>query len=62
LVGDDNFFGTAVLEVTVLGFYSSCTGKPHRFQFIYLDKLQGSSVSQLNVYKDDNRTIAEKNC
>ena len=48
--------------ITALAFYSSCTGKPHRFQFIYLDKLQENPVSQLDVYKDDNRTVAEKNC
>jgi hypothetical protein len=31
----DNFFEEEETEKTILAFYSSCTGKPHRFQFLY---------------------------
>lgn len=44
----------------VLGFYSSCVGKPHRFQFIYLPSYEREDVFG-NGRKDD-RVIEQKNC
>jgi hypothetical protein len=40
---------------TILGFYSSCTGEPHRFQFIYLDNLA-------EVATDEDRIIITRDC
>ena len=39
----------------ILAFYSSCTNKPHRFQFIYLNSYE-------DVAKDKNRVIEDKDC
>ena len=44
----------------VLGFYSSCVGKPHRFQFIYLPSYDKEDVFG-NAPKSD-RVIEQKNC
>jgi hypothetical protein len=38
-----------------LAFYSSCTNKPHRFQFIFKPDLT-------NLAKDKDRNIVEKDC
>ena len=38
----------------VLGFYSSCTNKPHRFQFIYVSDLT-------SLERDENRYIKNNN-
>lgn len=40
---------------TVLGFYSSCTNKPHRFQFIYISDL-------VDLERDENRYIKNNDC
>lgn len=40
---------------TILGFYSSCTNKPHRFQFIYVSDLA-------NLERDENRYIKNDDC
>lgn len=58
---------------TVLGFYSSCTNKPHRFQFIYREKPEGETgaynkiISEdgkvfYNIDRKDDRIINEKDC
>lgn len=39
----------------ILGFYSSCTNKPYRFQFIYVGDLS-------NLSKDSNRIITNTDC
>ena len=39
---------------TILAFYSSCTSKPYRFQFIY--------VGSDSIKKDENRFIINENC
>lgn len=39
----------------LLGFYSSCTNKPYRFQFIYVGDLN-------NLTKNDNRIVTNVNC
>lgn len=39
----------------ILGFYSSCTNKPYRFQFIYVGDLN-------NLSKDSNRIITNTDC
>ena len=41
----------------ILGFYSACTNKPHRFQFIYLDDYKKDKVKI-----DENRVIDEEDC
>lgn len=40
---------------TILAFYSSCTNKPHRFQFIYVSDLS-------SLQRDENRNIINKDC
>lgn len=40
---------------TILAFYSSCTNKPHRFQFIYVPNLA-------NLKKDEDRYIKNDSC
>lgn len=42
----------------ILAFYSHCTGKPYRFQFIYLPR----GYEKGKVLIDENRIIKEKNC
>jgi hypothetical protein len=39
----------------ILGFYSSCTEKPHRFQFIYVNPLS-------SLERDEKRLITNTNC
>lgn len=52
----------------VLGFYSSCSNQPYRFQFIYISGLKkdyGNNSYVLNttaISKDDNRFITNKDC
>jgi hypothetical protein len=45
----------------VLAFYSSCTGKPHRFQFIYIPTGYSDSNGK-TVATDDKRIIEVDNC
>lgn len=45
----------------LLGFYSSCKNKPHRFQFIYLDSKYGDYDKNL-ISTNENRIITEANC
>jgi hypothetical protein len=42
----------------VLAFYSCCTGKPHRFQFIYLNGGYQEGI----IKTDSNRVIKVENC
>ena len=44
----------------VLGFYSSCVGKPHRFQFVYLPSYEKEDV--FGSKRKDDRIIEQKNC
>lgn len=44
-------------NTTLLAFYSSCTGKPHRFQFIYLQ-----SYDLDKIPRDENRNILIEDC
>lgn len=51
----------------VLAFYSSCTSKPHRFQFIYIEKPEGANDAYRDekgktVSTDENRVINVANC
>jgi hypothetical protein len=46
----------------VLAFYSSCTNQPHRFQFIYLDKINKESFKKEDVAVDKERNIKENDC
>ena len=43
----------------LLGFYSCCKNKPHRFQFIYLDNCD---YDKDLVQTDENQIITEKDC
>lgn len=52
-----NFEQDIPKDATILAFYSSCTGKPHLFQFIYLDNYELENIS-----RDENRNILTKNC
>ena len=48
---------------TILGFYSSCKNKPHRFQFIYSEKgYDRNYEGKFYIDRKDDRTIIEKNC
>ena len=49
-------------NTTVLAFYSSCTNKPHRFQFIYCTDFNKDKDGSFVVNRKDDRTIDEKNC
>ena len=40
---------------TILGFYSSCVNKPHRFQFVYVEDVN-------NITIDESRIITNKDC
>lgn len=42
----------------ILGFYSSCTSKPHRFQFIYLS--DGYEKNKVKI--DEDQIIVNDNC
>jgi hypothetical protein len=42
----------------LLGFYSSCKNKPHRFQFIYLEDGYGKT----NVQLDQDNNIINADC
>jgi hypothetical protein len=48
----------------ILAFYSSCTNKPYRFQFIYVENLPFSNAEVLHtkLIKDDNRFLLNKDC
>ena len=47
----------------ILAFYSSCTDKPHRFQYIYLGNgTKNDYLPSVVKRKTDSRIIAEKNC
>ena len=45
-----------------LVFYSSCTGKPHRFQFIVLGQGLLNDYAKASVSIDNNRNITVPNC
>jgi hypothetical protein len=45
----------------VLAFYSSCTSKPHRFQFIYIPSGYSNSKGK-SVSTDENHVINIKDC
>lgn len=56
-------------EHQVLAFYSSCTGKPHRFQFIYLpdfdksdEELEAEKIFNYGITKDKNGRVKNQNC
>lgn len=49
-------------DTTMLAFYSSCTNKPHRFQFIYCPDFSKDRDGSFVVNRKDDRTIDEKNC
>ena len=54
-------------EWKVLAFYSSCTSKPHRFQFIYIEAPDGVEDAYRDekgktVSTDENRVINVANC
>lgn len=46
---------TIPANATILAFYSSCTEKPHRFQFIYVPELD-------KITRDEERYITNENC
>ena len=46
----------------ILGFYSCCKNKPHRFQFIYSSKGYGKTNGKYDIDRNDQRFIVEKNC
>jgi hypothetical protein len=48
------------LSGRALAFYSSCTNKPHRFQFIYLGTDSNGNV--IVPTTDDFRNITNANC
>lgn len=50
------------LNAELLIFYSSCTNKPHRFQFIYLPKESYGKYDKDKVTIDENRIITVHNC
>lgn len=56
----DNGTITIPKDAVILAAYSSCTGRPHRFQFFYLKQDDKSLVELLT--KDDNRFITNSNC
>lgn len=56
----DNGTITIPKDAVILATYSSCTGRPHRFQFFYLKQDDKSLVELLT--KDDNRFITNSNC
>ena len=48
---------------TALAFYSSCTSKPHRFQFIYSSNGYGKDANgAYKISRKDDRVIDEANC
>lgn len=51
----ENVFVEIPANSTLLAFYSSCTSKPYRFQFIYLENYD-------NLTTDENRIITNKDC
>lgn len=50
------------LNAELLIFYSSCTNKPHRFQFIYLPKENYGEYDKDRVTTDENQIITIRNC
>ena len=50
------------LDAELLIFYSSCTNKPHRFQFIYLPKEHYGEYDKDKVTIDENQIITVRNC
>ena len=50
------------LNAELLVFYSSCTNKPHRFQFIYLPKEDYGNYDKDKVTIDENQIITVRNC
>lgn len=53
---DETIDGEIIKYTTkILGFYSSCTNKPHRFQFIYIKEDE-------NYITNENRIIENDNC
>lgn len=64
---DGNMDGDPVLTTlkkssTILGFYSSCKNKPHRFQFIYLDKNSYGDYQKDLIPVNENRVIQVQDC
>jgi hypothetical protein len=53
---------TSLSGKTVLAFYSSCTSKPNRFQFIYVDGDYIDKDGEPSVSRDENRVINIKDC
>lgn len=56
-------------EHTVLAFYGSCTNKPHRFQFIYIEdfdktdkQIKDEKIKNYGITTDKNDTINNINC
>ena len=49
---------TIPANTALLGFYSSCKNKPHRFQFIYLE----NGYNKNNVQLDQDNNISNANC
>lgn len=61
-VAEEMFEGTQTPKLisipagaSILAFYSSCTEKPHRFQFIYVPELD-------KITRDEERYITNENC
>ena len=67
IVSDDNIepCGTVTFNgsAEILAFYSSCTSKPYRFQFIYATGVPGKNDTLIDrLTKDENRLITNSNC
>ena len=62
-VGIEDVSTGALDGKVVLAFYSSCTNKPHRFQFIYSNKGYGKDDDgKYLISRKEDRTIDEKDC
>ena len=61
-IDGDPVLTTLKKSSTILGFYSSCKNKPHRFQFIYLDKNSYGDYQKDLIPVNENRVIQVQDC
>lgn len=59
-VGEED--ATIAAGSTILAFYSSCSGKPYRFQFIYSKNGYVDKDKNILLVRDDERIITEADC
>ena len=71
ILDPDNEKGTTIGDATLtpsgvnnyaLAFYSSCHGKPKRFQFIYVDGTNPESENNTNYEVDEDGNITNEDC